>query len=99
MIGDCARAGRWLGVVGPSVTDVALVEETLVREVDVDVDGGGGVVLVFWVRVEEGLGFVSAGGGRGRGDQSMKKDVHLGVYLSLDVSTDVCFDRGVRGRS
>lgn len=47
--------------MGPSVTDVALVEETLVREVDVDVDGGGGVVLVFWVRVEEGLGFVSAG--------------------------------------
>lgn len=49
--------------MGPSVTDVALVEETLVREVDVDVDGGGGVGLVFWVRVEEGLGFVSARGG------------------------------------
>ena len=28
----------------------------------------------------------------------MKKDVHLGVCLSLDVSTDICFDRGVRGR-
>ena len=40
------------------MTEVALVEETLVREVDVD--GGGGVLLVFWVPGEEGLGCVSA---------------------------------------
>ena len=59
--------------MGPSVTGVALVEETLVREVDVDVDGGGGVVLVFWVRVEEGLGFVSAGGG-GEGEGGSKHE-------------------------
>lgn len=58
--------------MGPSVTDVELVEETLVREVDVDVDGGGGVVLVFWVRVEEGLGFVNAGGGGGEGSKHEK---------------------------
>ena len=47
----CAVAGPWRGVVVSSVTEVALVEETLVCEVE----------FVFWVAVEEGLGFVSAG--------------------------------------
>ena len=58
-------AGRWRFAC---VTEVALVEEVSVREVDVDVDveggvGGGGGLLVFWVAVEEGLGCVSAGEG------------------------------------
>lgn len=48
-----------------SVAEVALVEEDSVCEVNVD--GGVGVLLVFWVTVEGGLGFVSAGGG---GNQS-----------------------------
>ena len=45
----------------PPVTEVALVEETWVREVDVD--GGVGVLLVFWATVGEGLGLVSTRGG------------------------------------
>ena len=44
------------------MTELALVEETSVREVDVD--GGGGVLLVFWGTGVEGLGgCVSATGG------------------------------------
>ena len=43
------------------MTEVALVEETSVREVDVD--RGGVVLLVCWVTGEEGLGCVSARGG------------------------------------
>lgn len=47
-----ARAGRWSGVVVPPVTvmEVALVEETSVREVDGDDDGEGGGLVLFWAR-------------------------------------------------
>ena len=43
------------------MTEVGLVEETSLREVDGE--GGVEVLLVFWATVGEGLGCVSARGG------------------------------------